>query len=78
MLFTLYRMLQDEGAFVRNWAIASQAVTGVERASVRDEIVRHVRPMTRDGSKAVRTRALRAMAVLTGSAPLPDTWVKRR
>jgi hypothetical protein len=74
---TLKGMLSQEGVFARSWAISSLCIMARKHPSRTADILPRIEPLQRDASAAIRTRARKAMKVLTDpQAPFPAGWVK--
>lgn len=74
---TLMSMLEDESVFVVSWAIASLCILALQAEDWTDRVVQGIVPIRRSSSAALRTRAAKALAALTGdSNSVPGTWVK--
>jgi hypothetical protein len=70
-------LLYDQGVFVRSWAISSLAVLGCAYPEKKLFIIRNLRGLLPDSSKAVRSRARKAIQVLGAEDhPMPEGWNK--
>jgi hypothetical protein len=73
----LLAALKDPGAFVKSWAIASLCIVGRVYPSQQASIAAEIAGLLGDPSIAVRTRARKALELLTNeSLPFPLGWVK--
>jgi hypothetical protein len=69
--------LEDESVFVVSWAITSLCILAFRDPARLPGIVSAIAPFERSSSAALRARARKAMAALTGRQPsLPPGWVK--
>ena len=73
----LLSLLTDTSAFVRSWAISGLCLVAQKDPRRHARILRRLVPLRRDSSKAVRVRARKAVLVLTGDLPVPESWIKR-
>ncbi len=70
-------LLDDESAFVKNWAISGLCILGRNYPEYKHEILEKLRPLRNYQSAAIRTRATKALKVLENTyLPLPIGWVK--
>jgi HEAT repeats len=73
----LLERLEDESVFVVSWAIASLCILAFQYPARLPGITSAIAPFEKSSSAALRTRARRAMAALTGPhSSLPPGWVK--
>jgi hypothetical protein len=73
----LLARLKDESVFVVSWAMASLCILAYQCPAKLPGIVNAILPFEKSQSAALRTRARKAMAALTGSlSGLPPGWVK--
>lgn len=73
----LLHLLQDDRVFTRSWAIVSLCILAREFPLERNNIVEHIAPLQADNSVAIRTRAQKALNLLTNeNAPFPKGWIK--
>jgi HEAT repeat protein len=74
---TLLLLLEDRSVFVRSWAIVSLCIIGRKYAENRDAIIDGVTPLMQDRSIAIKSRALKALHLLTSErVPFPKGWIK--
>ncbi len=77
MVRVLFEMLGDESVFVRSWVITSLAIFGRKYPDLQEQIMGSIAPFLRDPSAALRTRARKALEVLTQpDRRFPAGWVK--
>jgi HEAT repeat protein len=73
----LVELLRDESVFVKSWAIVGLCIIARMQPSYEDRIVQEIAALQDDCSTAVRTRARKALTVLTTvGAPFPKGWIK--
>jgi HEAT repeat protein len=73
----LLARLKDDSVFVVSWAMASLCILAFRYPAKLPGIARAIAPFERSSSAALRTRARKAMAALTGKrSSLPPGWVK--
>jgi HEAT repeat protein len=73
----LLERLKDESIFVVSWAIASLCILAFKYPARLPGITSAIVPFEKSSSAALRTRARKAMAALTGPrSSLPPGWVK--
>ena len=73
----LLRLLKDESAIVRCWAISSLCIIGRRDKRRRRRIIDAIGTLQRDKSVAIRTRTAEALKVLRNeNVPLPAGWSK--
>jgi len=73
----LMELLQDKGAFVKSWTIASLCIIGRLYPSKKDDIIYEISTLEHDPSIAVRTRVHKGLKVLLNEkAPFPPGWIK--
>ena len=75
----LFRMLEDPSVFVKSWALVSLTILGRQHKSMRKRIADHIRPLLKDRSIAIRSKAIKAVKILeNGAECIPTGWIKRR
>lgn len=73
----LLERLEDDSVFVVSWAIASLCILAFQYPARLPRIASAIVPFEESSSAALRTRARKAMAALTGPrSSLPPGWVK--
>lgn len=73
----LLARLEDRSVFVVSWTMTSLCILALQYPARLPGIVNAIAPFERNSSPALRTRARKAMAALTGSrSGLPPGWVK--
>ena len=73
----LFDLLNDERVFVRSWAIVSLCIIARLYPEKNSLIINRIAPLVGDPSAAIRSRARKAMVVLTDrEAPFSKGWVK--
>jgi HEAT repeat protein len=73
----LREMLGDESVFVRCWVVTSLAIIGKKYESKSENVAGLLSTLTSDPSPALRTRARKALEVLTHeNKPFPKEWIK--
>jgi hypothetical protein len=73
----LLARLKDESVFVVSWSMASLCILALQYPAKLPGIVSAIAPFEKSSSAALRTRARKAMAALTGKrSSLPPGWVK--
>jgi HEAT repeat protein len=73
----LFNLLDDESVFAKSWAIASLCIIGRIYPQENQPIADRISRLQRDSSIAIRTRAGKAINVLTNpSASFPKGWIK--
>jgi hypothetical protein len=71
------QVLSHESAFVRSWTIVSLCIIGRTYPEECGTVVDWIAPLERDKSTAIRTRARKAIGVLTNvGAVFPRGWIK--
>jgi HEAT repeat protein len=73
---TLYSLLIDNSVLVKSWTIASLTILSGKQNPWHEETIRRLRPMTKDVSDSVRTRAVKALNTLEKNQPIPQGWQK--
>ncbi len=70
--------LLDEGSvFARSWAVVSLCIIGRKYPGERKQILEEIEPFLRDKSIAMRTKARKAVDLLTNKdVPFPKGWIK--
>ena len=77
MTDVLIELLADRSAFTQSWAIASLCIIGRGYPHQADRIVRAISPLGNSGSAAVRSRASKALPILTDHVvDFPKGWIK--
>lgn len=77
ILGALAGLLRRDGVFVRSWAIVSLCIAGKLYTSRLGDVVDLIVPLRSDASAAIRTRARKAIHLLTQpGAAFPKGWVK--
>lgn len=70
-------LLADESVFTRSWAIVSLCIIARKYPPENEAITRHIAPLQGDPSAAIRSRARKAMTILSNpKAPFPKGWIK--
>lgn len=73
----LLKLLDDPSVFVVSWVITSLSILALLSPEWSERVVRAIAPIQRSESIALRTRANKALAGLTGEVKgLPQNWVK--
>ena len=73
----LFDLLDDESVFAKSWAIASLCIIGRIYPQESQPIVNRISQLQRDSSIAIRTRAGKALNILTNpSFSFPKGWIK--
>ena len=73
----LIDFLHDGSVFVRSWAIVSLCIVGRKYPAAGDDIIGEVSPLQWDNSIAIRSKARKALDILTGDdVPFPQGWIK--
>jgi len=79
IILVLFRMLEDASIFVKSWAMVSLTVLGRQHTSFRKVIADHIRPLQKDRSVAIQSKAIKAVKILENDAELiPAGWIKQR
>jgi len=74
---TLLDLLEAESVFAKSWAIVSLCIIGRIYPQKSDRIVNHISQLQGDSSIAIRSRAGKALIILTNpSASFPKGWIK--
>jgi hypothetical protein len=74
---TLLHLLDDESVFTRSWAIVSLCIVGRMYPEECPQIIKRIEPIQRDRSIAMRTKARKAVDLLTKrQIPFPKGWIK--
>lgn len=77
LAMALLNLLQDQSVFVKSWAITGLTIMGIKVPRWEDRIVNEISLLQKDRSAATRTRARKALHVLTvEGASFPDGWIK--
>ena len=70
-------LLDDESVFAKSWAIASLCIIGRIYPQKSQPIVNRISQLQRDSSIAIRTRAGKALNIMTNpSVSFPKGWIK--
>jgi HEAT repeat protein len=73
----LFDLLDDESVFAKSWAIVSLCIIGRMYPQKIDRIVNRISQLQEDNSVAIRSRARKALNILTNpSASFPKGWIK--
>jgi HEAT repeat protein len=73
----LFDLLEDESVFAKSWAIASLCIIGRIYPQECQSIVNRISQLQQDNSIAIRSRAGKALNILTNpSASFPEGWIK--
>ena len=73
----LFDLLEAESVFAKSWAIASLCIIGRMYPQKIDRIVNRISQLQEDNSVAIRSRARKALNILTNpSASFPKGWIK--
>lgn len=76
---TLLGLLEDGSVFVRSWAIVSLCIIGRKYPGCNEQIVNQVGPLQADPSVAIRSKARKAVKLLTDeTVSFPEGWIKSR
>ena len=74
---TLLSMLKDSSVFVQSWSIVSLCIMAKQYPHECQQIITAISPLLRSHSPAIRTRARKALALLSNeTAPFPKGWIK--
>jgi HEAT repeat protein len=77
LLSALFDLLEAESVFARSWAIVSLCIIGRLYPQQSDRIVNRIAQLQADNSIAIRSRAGKALNILTNpSASFPKGWIK--
>jgi hypothetical protein len=77
LLSTLLYLLDDGSVFTRSWAVVSLCIIGRKYPEECKQILERIEPIQRDKSIAMRTKARKAVDLLTQkSIPFPKGWIK--
>ena len=73
----LFELLDDESVFAKSWAIVSLCIIGRIYPPESQRIVNRISQLQGDSSVAIRSRAGKALNILTNpSASFPKGWIK--
>ena len=73
----LLSLLEEGRVFTRSWAIVSLCILARVYPEENTQILEIIEPIQRDPSIAMRTRARKAIEILTdNNAPFPKGWIK--
>jgi HEAT repeat protein len=73
----LFELLKDESVFAKSWAIVSLCIIGRMYPQKSTRIVNRISQLQGDKSVAIRSRAGKALNILTNpSASFPKGWIK--
>ena len=73
----LLNLLQDDSVFTRSWAIVSLCIIGRRFPKECNKLIESIAPLQTDSSVAIRTRAQKALNILTNeNVPFPQGWIK--
>ncbi len=73
----LFDLLDDESVFAKSWAIASLCIIGRIYPQDSQSIVNRISQLQRDRSIAIRSRAGKALNIMTNpSVSFPKGWIK--
>jgi HEAT repeat protein len=73
----LLDLLGDESVFARSWAVVSLCIIGKKYPEECHQILERIEPILEDQSIAMRTKARKAVDLLTNkNAPFPKGWIK--
>ena len=76
---TLLGLLEDGSVFVRSWAIVSLCIIGRKYPGWNEQIVNQVGPLQADPSVAIRSKARKAVKLLTDeTVSFPGGWIKSK
>ena len=77
LISTLQYLLDDGSVFTRSWAVVSLCIIGRKYPQERKQILERIEPIQRDQSIAMRTKARKAIDLLTiKNLPFPKGWIK--
>jgi HEAT repeat protein len=77
LISTLLNLLDDGSVFTRSWAVVSLCIIGRKYPQERKQILERIEPIQRDQSIAMRTKARKAIDLLTKkNLPFPKGWIK--
>jgi hypothetical protein len=73
----LLYLLDDGSVFTRSWSIVSLCIIGRRYPEECNQILKRIEPIQRDQSIAMRTKARKAVDLLTNKQiPFPKGWIK--
>ncbi|HEY42975.1 MAG TPA: hypothetical protein G4O11_03225 [Anaerolineae bacterium] len=74
---TLLHLLDDESVFTKSWAVVSLCILGRKYPEECKRIIERIEPLQRDRSIAMRTKARKAVDLLTNKKDsFPEGWIK--
>lgn len=74
---TLLALLRDRSVFVQSWAVTSLCIVARLHPGHAPRITQKIADLSRSPSTAIRTRARKAITILTNpEAPFPKGWIK--
>ena len=77
LISMLLYLLEDGSVFTRSWAVVSLCILARVYPEKNSRILESIESIQRDSSIAMRTRARKAIEILTDSnAPFPKGWIK--
>ncbi|KPK93045.1 MAG: hypothetical protein AMJ88_08930 [Anaerolineae bacterium SM23_ 63] len=77
LISTLLFLLDNGSVFARSWAIVSLCILAKKYPEERKQILERIEPIQRDRSIAMRTKARKAVDLLTNkNVPFPKGWIK--
>jgi hypothetical protein len=77
LVSALLYLLDDESVFTRSWVIVSLCIIGRKYPEECGQILERIEPIQRDRSIAMRTKARKAVGLLTNNkVPFPKGWIK--
>jgi len=77
LISTLLYLLDNGSVFARSWAIVSLCILAKKYPEERKQILERIEPIQRDRSIAMRTKARKAVDLLTNkNVPFPKGWIK--
>jgi HEAT repeat protein len=77
LISTLLHLLDDGSVFTRSWAVVSLCIMGRMYPEEREQILERIQPIQRDQSIAMRTKARKAVDLLTNkNITFPKGWIK--
>jgi hypothetical protein len=77
LISILFILLEDESVFTRSWAIVSLCIMARKYPEESKQILERIEPIQSDQSIAMRTKARKAVDLLTNTrTPFPKGWIK--
>jgi hypothetical protein len=77
MFECLLDLIQDRSVFVRSWAVVSLCIIGRMYPKTVVESLEIISPLQKDPSIAIRSKASKAVSILTHEmSPFPTGWIK--